>query len=136
MSLIPVSTKKVEHPQSEFGIRGDLFFVKFHDLRGADPQAGGIKLEVGLLFRGNADSDRAGSVYVFAVIGQLLGIVAHRDHIGEPVVDQLHDLLLIDFRLEPIANNNNVFIDFAFFMQLPDEVDIKSGTGLQLNLMA
>ena len=125
----------MEHFELKLGVVGDFFGIKTNHVGVADAESGGIKLKIGFFFRGHANANFAFAFDVFVVIIYLLDVVANRNDIDEPVVDQRHNFLEVVLRFKPIANDDDLFGEFALLVQAPDQVYIECRRGFQLHIV-
>jgi hypothetical protein len=124
----------MEHYQLKFGVFSDFFLVKIQYFALADTQSGCVEFEVGLFLGGHSEADFTLLLCdELVVITQFLGIVAHRNNIVETVIDESGDFFSVQPGFVPVIDDGGTFIDFALFVQLPDQVNIKGRRGFQLS---
>ena len=127
--------EEVQHLELELLAVLEFGLVEGDDVVVADSEARGVEVELGLLLAGDADSDLAllGEGVLEEV--ELLLVVQHGDRVGEPVVDELGDVLDILRAFESVADDVPVLVDDAAVVEGVDDMDVVGRGGFEVDVV-
>ena len=99
-----------------------------------DTQPGGVELKIRLFFGGHAQADtvRAGGDQSIIHV-QFLGIIHYGHDIGKALIYQAYNALSVLQRFIPVVDDDGAFVDFALFVQPPDQINVEGRRGFKLS---
>ncbi len=126
--------EEMKHLELHLLVVLDPLLIIRYDVVVAYSQTRGVKIELGLLLRCDADAYLAGFLDDVQQI-QLLLVVDHRNGIGKTAVDQVGDVLHILRPFEAVANDVDVLVDEAALVERIDDVDVVCRRGFEIDLV-
>ena len=107
------------------GIVLDFFKEIGYDVIIPDAQSRGIEIELGLLFRSDADTQFHLVLYLLLNFFQFKNIIQHRDHICKAIVYQVYNVLNVHGPFETVADDIAVLVKEPPFGQVFNNIDIE-----------
>ena len=130
----------MEHLETELRVGFHLPLIERDDVVVADSEARSVEVELGFLFRSDADAEvhlfSVGDVLQGGVKGmELVFVVEDGDDILESLVVEVDDVFDVDVFLESVTNDHFLLVNQPLGVEFLDEVDVESRGGFEVDVV-